>query len=113
MFDQQCVNKVSRRFSLPLFLLLVFRVQLADIFFFRLPVCECPSALSQLNFWSSVSTVRVLFHWKHCLYLNCCFAIRDSFSVCNLVPRVLSYPPYEAREGETLENAGHVAPEQN
>ena len=67
-------------------------------FFFRLPVCECPSALSQLNFWSSVSTVRVLFHWKHCLYLNCCFAIRDSFSVCNLVPRVLSYPPYGARE---------------
>ena len=30
----------------------------------------------------------------------------------NLVPRVLSYPPYGARERETLENAGHVAPEQ-
>ena len=31
----------------------------------------------------------------------------------NLVPRVLSYPPYEARERQTLENACHVAPEQN
>ena len=31
----------------------------------------------------------------------------------NLVPRVLSYPPYGTRERETLENAGHVAPEQN
>ena len=31
----------------------------------------------------------------------------------NLVPRVLSYPPYGARERETLENAGHVTPEQN
>jgi len=31
----------------------------------------------------------------------------------NLVPRVLSYPPYGARERDTLENAGHVAPEQN
>ena len=30
----------------------------------------------------------------------------------NLVPRVLSYPPYGAWERETLENAGHVAPEQ-
>ena len=28
----------------------------------------------------------------------------------NLVPRVLSYPPYRARERETLENAGHVSP---
>ena len=28
----------------------------------------------------------------------------------NLVPRVLSYPPYGARERETLENAGHVPP---
>ena len=27
----------------------------------------------------------------------------------NLVPRVPSYPPYRARERETLENAGHVA----
>ena len=26
------------------------------------------------------------------------------------VPRVLSYPPYEARERETLENAGYVSP---
>ena len=33
MFDWQCVNKVSRRFLLPLFLRLVFRIQLADIFF--------------------------------------------------------------------------------
>ena len=31
----------------------------------------------------------------------------------NLVPRVLSYPPYGARERETLENAGHMTPEQN
>ena len=32
----------------------------------------------------------------------------------NLVPRVLSYPPpWSERERETLENAGHVAPEQN
>ena len=31
----------------------------------------------------------------------------------NLVPRVLSYVPYEVREREILENAGHVAPEQN
>ena len=31
----------------------------------------------------------------------------------NLVPRGLSYPPYGTRERETLENAGHVAPEQN
>ena len=29
---------------------------------------------------------------------------------CNLVPRVLSYPPYGTRERETLENAGHVSP---
>ena len=28
----------------------------------------------------------------------------------NLVPRVLSYPPYGARERETLGNAGHVSP---
>ena len=28
----------------------------------------------------------------------------------NLVPRVLSYPPYGARGRETLENAGHVFP---
>ena len=35
--------------------------------------------------------------------------------IVNPVPRVLSYPPYGAREREreTLENAGHVAPEQN
>ena len=33
--------------------------------------------------------------------------------ILKLVPRVLSYPPYGARERETLENAGHVAPEQN
>ena len=31
----------------------------------------------------------------------------------NLVPRVLPYPPYGARERETLVNAGHVAAEQN
>ena len=31
----------------------------------------------------------------------------------NLVPRIFSYPPYRARESETLENAGHVTPEQN
>ena len=31
----------------------------------------------------------------------------------NLIPRVLSYPPYGARERETRENAGHVSPEQN
>ena len=31
----------------------------------------------------------------------------------NLVTRVLSYPPYGARERETLENAGHVAQKQN
>ena len=30
----------------------------------------------------------------------------------NFVPRVLSYPHYGAGERETLENAGHVAPEQ-
>ena len=28
----------------------------------------------------------------------------------NLAPRVLSYPPYGARERETLENAGQVSP---
>ena len=33
--------------------------------------------------------------------------------IVKLVPRVLSYPPYGARERETLENAGHVTPEQN
>ena len=60
MFNQRRVNKVSRRFSLLLFLWLVFQIQLADIFF-QLPVCECPLALSQLNFWSSVSIVRVFF----------------------------------------------------
>ena len=60
MFDQRRVNKVSRRFSLLLFLWLVFQIQLADIFF-QLPVCECPLALSQLNFWWSVSIVRVFF----------------------------------------------------
>ena len=35
------------------------------------------------------------------------------WEIHNLVPRVLSNPPYGARERETLENAGHVAPEQN
>ena len=60
MFDQQCVNNVSRCFSLLLFLWLVFQIQLADIFF-QLPVCECPLALSQLNFWWSVSIVSVFF----------------------------------------------------
>ena len=34
-------------------------------------------------------------------------------NLSNLVPRVLSYPPYGARERETLENAGHMAPERN
>ena len=34
----------------------------------------------------------------------------DSVFMINLVPRVLSYPPYGARERETLENAGHVSP---
>ena len=34
----------------------------------------------------------------------------DSVFMINLVPRVLSYPPYGARERETLENAGHVPP---
>ena len=34
-------------------------------------------------------------------------------AIVKLVPRVLSYPPYGARERETLENAGHVTPEQN
>ena len=36
---------------------------------------------------------------------HCCYT-----SWINLVPRVLSYPPYGARERETLENAGHVSP---
>ena len=30
--------------------------------------------------------------------------------VDNLVSRVLSYPPYGARERKTLENASHVSP---
>ena len=34
-------------------------------------------------------------------------------NLSNLVPGVLSYPPYGARERETLENAGHMAPERN
>ena len=34
-------------------------------------------------------------------------------NLSNLVPGVLSYPPYGARERETLENAGHMAPEGN
>ena len=41
------------------------------------------------------------------------FYIQSISSLCkyfNLVPRVLSYPPYGARERETLENAGHVSP---
>ena len=80
MFDQRCVNTVSGRFWLLLFLRFVFRIQLANIFF-RLRVCECPLALWQLNFWSLVSTVRVLFRWKHFLYLNSCFATRNSISV--------------------------------
>ena len=29
---------------------------------------------------------------------------------CNLIPRVLSYPPYGARERETLEDADLVSP---
>ena len=33
-----------------------------------------------------------------------------SFPMYDLVPRVLSYPSYGARERETLENAGHVSP---
>ena len=36
-----------------------------------------------------------------------------SSHIINLILRVLSYPPYGVRERETLENAGHVAPEQN
>ena len=61
MFDQQCVNKVSRRFSLPLFLLLVFRVQLADIFFF-----DCPFVNVHRHYRSWISGPR-------CLQSGCCF----------------------------------------
>ena len=47
---------------------------------------------------SSMMTV-----WLYCNNSIC-------FSLANLVPRVLSYPPYGARERETLANAGHVSP---
>ena len=80
MFDQRCVNKVSRRFWLLLFLWLVFWIQLANIFF------------SIACLWMSIGIITVeflvigvysqgVFCWKHCLYLNCCFTIRNSISV--------------------------------
>ena len=79
MFDQRRVNKVSRRFSLLLFLWLVFQIQLAYIF-------------SIACLWMSIGIITVeflvigvysqcVFCWKHCLYLNCCFTIRNSISV--------------------------------
>ena len=67
----------------------------------------------------------VLYHGENCnrgpknysriLQPSCYWSIGDltwrtCWVVCNLVPRVLSYPPYGAREKETLENAGHVSP---
>ena len=80
---RQCVT-VSRHSSLLLFFGLSFEFFLL-IFFFRLPVCEWPSALLQLNFWSLVSIQGVfqletlLLIWP--LDLNCSFAIHDSISV--------------------------------
>ena len=61
------VCKQSLKALLIAFVLqLVFRILFADIF--RLPVCECLSASSQLNVWLSVSTVGgCFFHLK--LYL--------------------------------------------
>ena len=47
------------------------------------------------------------------MYYDVCFAEKQLIKFMdNLVPRVLSYPPYGAseRERETLENAGHVSP---
>ena len=52
MFNQWCVNKVLRHFLLLSFYGLSFEFNL--LIFFQLPVSECPSALSQLNFWSSL-----------------------------------------------------------
>ena len=43
-------------------------------------------------------------------YFLFCFFFSIVNLVFNLVPRVLSYPPYGARERETLENAGYVSP---
>ena len=47
----------------------------------------------------SVFTIKVWICW--------CTLV---FFLPNFVPRVLSYPPYGARQRETLENAGHVSP---
>ena len=75
------VCKVSRHFLLLLFFSLSFEFYLP--IFLQLPVCECPSALLQLNVRSSVSTVRVFFFagnltfWPELLS----FAIRDCISV--------------------------------
>ena len=64
---RDCVNKVSRCFSLLQFFGLSFEFYLP--IFFQFPVCKCPSALSWLNCSSSVSTgcLWCFFHWK--LYL--------------------------------------------
>ena len=60
-------------------------------FFFRLPVCEWPSALLQLNFWSLVSNQGIFLLetlpliWP--LDLNCSLAIHNNISVWHFVRR--------------------------
>ena len=61
MFDWRCVNKVSRRFLLLLFLRLVFRIPLADIFFF-----DCLFVNLHRHYRSWISGHR-------CLQSGCCF----------------------------------------
>ena len=56
---KQSLKAFLNAFVLQLF----FRILFVDIFW--LPVCECLSALSQLNVWLSVSTVRgCFFTWN-------------------------------------------------
>ena len=80
MFDGRCVNKVSRRFSLPLLLRLVFRIQLPDIFFsiaclWSFRKLQKPPRGSDL--WKQYSLVqcnpllkhRTIFHHSNCSHV--------------------------------------------
>ena len=77
---------ISRCFSL----LLLFGLSLNSTsqFFFRLPLCECPSALSRLNVCSFVSKARVFFagnfncnltSWLVLLFSRYTYAIASQF----------------------------------
>ena len=85
----RCVNEVSRCFSLLLFI--GISLNSTSQFFFRLPLCECPLALSRLNVCSFVSKARVFFagnfncnltSWLILLFSRYTYAIAPQFIFC-------------------------------